>query len=124
MTSTNVTVDAYGQRHVTRTPHPELYMSLSHNSGWVSERIESLYGMRGALQNPYLIFYPARQRSGAPIPVNTCISEIQGRGFRESNAWRGDVVVAKYTKDGEIMSCSAADFPLVKNYLALHYPQQ
>lgn len=74
----------------------------------------------------YLIFYPARQRSGAAPPVNTCIAEIQGRGYREDKAWRGDVVVAKYrnVESGDIVSCSASDFPLVKNYFALHYPQQ
>lgn len=53
MTSANTVLDPVtGQRRVTRTPHPELYMSLSHNSGWVCQRIDSLYGMNRSLSNP------------------------------------------------------------------------
>ena len=125
MTSLDSLLDPVtGARRTTRTPHPELYMSLS-GSGLVCERIASLYGMNRTFSDAFVVFYAAGQRSEAALAVNACIAEIQGRGFREQAAWRGDVVVVKYRNvdNGDIVCCPASDFPLVKNFFALHYPQ-
>lgn len=60
-------------------------------------------------------------RTGAQFPFNKAIREIQGSSFTESNAWRGNVVVAKYRGGGSdpfkfLMDISMADFPILKNY--------
>lgn len=61
-------------------------------------------------------------RTGAPFPINRAIREIQGSSFNESNAWRGNVVIAKYRGGGSdpfmsLIDISMADFPILKNYL-------
>lgn len=58
--------------------------------------VEALDGMNKNFTNPYIIFYPTLSRDGMPFPINRAIREIQGRNFRESYAWRGNIVVAKY----------------------------
>jgi len=121
MTSSVTTIDpTTGHRQVSRVPHPELHMHLGEGA-WIGQPIHALYGMTRGLTNPYLIFYNPNPRAGV---VNQCIREIQGRGFREDKAWRGDIVVAKYRSiaTGDMLHCTAADFPLIKNYFALHYP--
>jgi hypothetical protein len=58
--------------------------------------VEALDGMNRNFTNPYIIFYPTISRDGMPFPLNRAIREIQGRNFRESSAWRGNIVIAKY----------------------------
>lgn len=71
---------------------------------------------------PYIVFYPVVSRDGMPFPVNKCIREIEGDRFVEANAWRGNLVVAKYkdTKYSTMIDASMADFPIIKNYLSTH----
>ena len=58
--------------------------------------VEALDGMNRNFTNPYIIFYPTVSRDGMPFAINKTIREIQGRSFKESSAWRGNIVVAKY----------------------------
>lgn len=72
---------------------------------------------------PYIVFYPMLSRDGMPFPINKFLREAQGRNYQETKAWRGNIVVAKY-RDLEysgMANMSMADFPLVKNYLSMHF---
>lgn len=73
-----------------------------------------------------------------PFAVNKCVREIQqGRGMRHGNAWRGDLVVAKFSDQlsflmhvfqsagadhanfstyMNLVDAKMSDFPIVKNY--------
>jgi hypothetical protein len=75
------------------------------------------------LPNPYAIFYPVVSRDGMPFPVNKCVREIQGKNYREETAWRGNLVIAKFTDTSytAMVDASMADFPLIKNYLLTHH---
>lgn len=60
-------------------------------------------------------------RTGAPFPINRAIREIQGRSYSDDNAWRGNIIVAKYRGGGNdpfmsFVDISMADFPILKNY--------
>ena len=89
--------------------------------------------------NPYVIFYPTISRDGMPFSINKAIRAIQGRNFRESSAWRGNIVVAKYRESPfsswvlcwmrvdrcscslkSLISLTMADFAILKNYLLTH----
>lgn len=77
--------------------------------------------MTRSFANPYIVFYPVLSKTGAPFPINKAIREIKGRVFNESNAWRGNIVVAKYRGGSgdpfkNLVDISMADFPLLKNY--------
>lgn len=80
--------------------------------------------MNKPFSKPYVIFYPVLSRDGMPFPINKCVKEIQGPDFRENFAWRGNLVIAKYSDEqlSTLVDASMADFPLLKNYLATHYP--
>lgn len=83
-----------------------------------------LDGMNKKFTNPYVIFYPVLSRDGMPFPINKCLKEIQGPNYRESTAWRGNLIIAKF-HDGQLsafIDASMADFPILKNYLSKHYP--
>lgn len=85
--------------------------------------VEALDCMNRKFANPYIIFYPVVSRDGLPFPINKTIRDIQGRGFREDDAWRGNVIVAKYRDSNpfsSLMHASMADFPILKNYLLTH----
>ena len=83
-----------------------------------------LDGMNKKFVNPYVIFYPVLSRDGMDFPVNKCLREIQGPNYRESQAWRGNLVIAKFRDEqlSAFMDASMADFPILKNYLSKHYP--
>lgn len=70
--------------------------------------------------NPYIIFYPVISDDGMPFPVNKYLEAIQGG---QSN-WRGDLIVLKYTDIhySGLSTISMADFPILKNYLMTHDP--
>jgi hypothetical protein len=94
--------------------------------------VEALDGMNRKFANPYIIFYPVVARDGMPFPVNRSIRILQGNSFKEEQAWRGNIVVAKYS-GGEIpfsslIDASMADFAMLKNYFLTHgappVPQQ
>ena len=77
--------------------------------------------MTKSFVNPYIVFYPVLSRTGSQFPVNKSIREIQGRYFRADDAWRGNVIVAKFQGNGgdpfsALIDISMADFPLLKNY--------
>jgi len=108
-----------------RMPHPEVHMDYIAEVGsraWQYHLVEALDGMNRNFTNPYIIFYPTLSRDGMPFPVNSAIREIQGRNFRESYAWRGNIVVAKYRESpfSSMVALSMADFPILKNYLMTH----
>ncbi|EPS93121.1 hypothetical protein FOMPIDRAFT_1056254 [Fomitopsis schrenkii] len=107
-----------------RMPHPEMYIDyIAEGLGprsWRFQVIELLEGMTKNFATPFIIFYPTVSRDGMPFPVNKCIKEIQGDKYRETKAWRGNVVVAKF-RDQEyasMMDATMADFPIVKNWLS------
>lgn len=89
----------------------------------MTQLADSLEGMTRPFPNPYIIFFPVLPRHGTTLPVNKTIREIQGRSFSEHDAWRGNVVIAKYRGGGNdpfanMMDISMADFPILKNYLS------
>ncbi|EIN10815.1 hypothetical protein PUNSTDRAFT_65493 [Punctularia strigosozonata HHB-11173 SS5] len=115
-----------GRVQATRIPHPEVYMDYIAEIGsraWQYHPVHALDGMSKNLPNPYAIFYPVISRDGMPFPVNKCVKEIQGKNFREETAWRGNLVVAKFTDTTytAMVDASMADFPLIKNYLLTHH---
>ncbi|KAG6877502.1 hypothetical protein C0992_009827 [Termitomyces sp. T32_za158] len=89
---------------------------------WKYHLVEALDGMNRKFTNPYIIFYPIVSRDGMPFPINKSIREIQGRGFREENAWRGNIVIAKYRDNpfSSMVDTSMADFAILRNYLMTH----
>lgn len=84
--------------------------------------VEALDGMNRKFAAPYIFFYPIISRDGMPFPVNRAIRHIQGPAFEEDQAWRGNIVVAKYRDNPftSMMDASMADFPIVKNFLLTH----
>ncbi|KXN86309.1 hypothetical protein AN958_10171 [Leucoagaricus sp. SymC.cos] len=108
----------------SRIPHPEVYMDYVRPSflllAW--QLIESLDGMNKKFTSPYVVFYPTVSRDGMPFPINKCIRDIQGSAFREEMAWRGNIVVGKYTGHpfSNLINASMADYPIVKNYFMTH----
>ena len=83
-----------------------------------------LDGMNKKFANPYVIFYPVLSRDGMAFPINKCLKEIQGPNYRESAAWRGNLVIAKCRDEqfSAFVDANMADFPILKNYLSKHYP--
>ncbi|KAH9923232.1 uncharacterized protein B0H18DRAFT_878847 [Fomitopsis serialis] len=107
-------------------PHPEMYFDhIAPGLGprsWRFEPIQRLMGMLKNLPVAYIAFYPTVSSDGMTFPINKCAREIQGDGHQPSNAWRGDIVVAKYGSEFvTLMNASMADFPIIKNWL-LHKP--
>lgn len=130
-----------------RVPHPEMYMdyiaeglgprswrfkvrdSSAHSDirpltigdlPWRLQVVEQLEGMNKKFPSPYIVFYPTVSRDGMPFPANKCAREVQGRCFNEANAWRGNIILAKY-RDldySAMMDASMADFPILKNWLS------
>ena len=52
---------------------------------------------------------------------------MQGKHYRQDMSWRGDVLVAKFTRRGtmeqlELVDCEGSDYALVKNYLSTYLP--
>ena len=78
--------------------------------------------MNKKFDEPYIIFFPVVSRDGIPFPINKYIKDLQGNLFRETAAWRGNIVIAKYRdlQYSAMQKASMADFPLVKNYLSNH----
>ncbi|KAH8105508.1 hypothetical protein BXZ70DRAFT_531263 [Cristinia sonorae] len=107
-----------------RIPHPEIFMDyIAEGLGPQSWRylvVEKLDGMNKNFTSPYILFYPVVSRDGMPFPINKCIREVQGSFYKESVAWRGNIVVAKYSDTTylQMVDASMADFPILKNYLS------
>lgn len=128
MTSPTSMPDAYAPHSglPVRLPHPEVYMDyIAEGLGpraWNYHPVEALDGMNKKFSQPYVIFYPVVSRDGMPFPVNKGIREIQGRSFREANAWRGNIIVAKYRDSpfSSMVNGSIADFPILRNYFMTH----
>lgn len=103
-------------------PSTTLVFSMMSGANVDHQVVEALDGMNKNFTTPYIIFYPTISRDGMPFPVNKCIREIQGMFYKESMAWRGNIVIAKYrdVDYSAMVDMSMADFPIVKNYLATH----
>ena len=88
--------------------------------------VEALDCMTKKFATPYIIFYPIISRDGMPFPVNKLVRDMQGRLFKEPEAWRGNLIVMKYrdTQYSSMTSISMADFPILKNYLSTHRPHR
>ncbi|KAH9914573.1 uncharacterized protein B0H18DRAFT_1125451 [Fomitopsis serialis] len=105
-------------------PHPELYYDrIAYGLGprsWQFEPVESLEGMSRRFATPYIVFYPTVSSDGLPFPINKCAREIQGDRFEAANAWRGDLIIAKYIGQdyAQMTHASMSDFPIVKNWLS------
>lgn len=82
--------------------------------------VNKLDGMSKGFSSPYIIFFPVVSRDGMAFPINKCIREVQGPSYKESTAWRGNIVVAKYLDSNfsAMVEASMADFPILKNYLS------
>jgi len=112
--------------HPPQMPHPEVYMDyIAEGLGpraWHYHLVEALDGMNKKFSQPYVVFYPVVSRDGMPFPINKCIREIQGRAFRESIAWRGNIIIAKYRESpfSSMVNGSIADFPILRNYFMTH----
>ncbi|KAI0055684.1 hypothetical protein BV25DRAFT_1873060 [Artomyces pyxidatus] len=129
LTSEASFIDSHGLQaggNVARVPHPEVYMDfLAENlrlRAWRHQLVEALDGMNKKFTCPYIIFFPVISHDGMPFPINRIIQEMQGSMFVKEYAWRGDIVVAKYS-DGhfsQITNASMADYPILKNYLSTH----
>ena len=76
--------------------------------------------MNDTLSTPYILFYPTLSSDGMEFPINRAIRYMQGDTFVKKDAWRGDVVVAKYTDKtySKMMDISIGDFAILKNYFA------
>ncbi|KAJ3524965.1 hypothetical protein NM688_g8474 [Phlebia brevispora] len=109
-----------------RMPHPEILMDHIEKGigprAWRFQNLEALDGMNRGFDEPYIIFFPAVSVDGLPFPVNRYIKHIQGELFDENKAWRGNIVIAKYSNPQyeTTKSISMADFPIIKNYLSNH----
>ncbi|KAF7798401.1 hypothetical protein EIP86_009622 [Pleurotus ostreatoroseus] len=109
-----------------RMPHPEILMDFIAEGlgprGWRYQLLEALDGMNRKFDEPYIIFFPVVSKDGLPFPINQYAKMIQGNLFKETKAWRGNLVIAKYTslEYTTMKDISMADFPLVKNYLSNH----
>ena len=59
-------------------------------------------------------------------PLNNSIARAQDSLFQLRSAWRGEVVVAKYssTNPALMIHCEPADFPIVQNYFTRADPTQ
>ncbi|TCD70457.1 hypothetical protein EIP91_003218 [Steccherinum ochraceum] len=107
-----------------RMPHPEIYMDyIAEGLGpqsWRYHIVDKLDGMTKKFPAPYILFYPVISRDGMAFPINKCIREVQGSFYKESAAWRGNIVVAKYVDStySAMVELSMADFPILKNYLS------
>jgi len=138
-----------GRSRLINRPHPSLYVSISHNEDWQSKSWQTLSGMTADLPNPYVchtelatihqtnptcttrclrsfvVFYPQRQQSGEPLPINQAIAEIQGTRQRSQQAWKGDIIVAKYESlaSGTIIDMAPSDYVYIKNWFTFSYPE-
>jgi len=124
MMSTNPT---NGHTIVYRMPQPQVHMNYIATNTldrvWDSRVITHIPYAR-IFQHPYVVFFPVLSQSGAPFPVNQNLCEIQGKNYKESDPWMGDIVVAKYWDHayGTLMDCAMADYPLIKNWFLYHSP--
>ncbi|KAI0054752.1 hypothetical protein BV25DRAFT_1789715, partial [Artomyces pyxidatus] len=123
--------DPYGLQTISDTtasvPHPEVFMehiAKDTPQAWGSQIIPALDGMNKEFTQPYILYYPSLSQDGMPFPINNTLAEIQGKKFDKERAWRGNLVIAKYTDKTytRLTHMSIADYPVLKNYLSTHYP--
>ncbi|KAJ7162626.1 hypothetical protein C8R43DRAFT_304378 [Mycena crocata] len=117
----------YGHNPGPRMPHPEAHMDfIAEATGhgakpWTYLIVDALEGMNQKFTHPYIIFYPTISRDGMPFPINKCVRDIQGRRYSEQFAWRGNILIGKYSQHGQpftsLMDASMADFPILKNFI-------
>ncbi|KAI0078108.1 hypothetical protein K474DRAFT_1594709 [Panus rudis PR-1116 ss-1] len=125
------TIDCY--LRCGRVPHPEVYMcgvpqkvTKPHVRVWHFEVCSSLENNlmlieSASLECAYIIFYPVVSNQGhGSFPVNEWIRRQQGERFDETEAWRGDIIIAKYgdhnfSSMGDI---SSVDYPAIRSFFA------
>nr|GAT46229.1 predicted protein [Mycena chlorophos] len=109
-----------------RMPHPEVHMDsiapvVAGGRAWDYHIYESLEGVSRHLSQPYIFFFPILSQDGLPFPVNGSIRDIQGHGFTEHNAWRGNIVVGKFTDRNapfeSFMDAGLADLSIIRNLI-------
>ncbi|KAA1479883.1 hypothetical protein DENSPDRAFT_750668, partial [Dentipellis sp. KUC8613] len=73
---------------------------------------------------PYVIFYPILSCDGLNFDINRTIAEIKGSRYVEDKAWRGDIVVVKYTDHtlDTLDNISISDYAILRNYFRTHDP--
>lgn len=71
----------------------------------------------------FIAFYGKASKDGHAFPLNQNIQSIQQNKFNKASAWRGDIIVAKYTdaKFSNMQHISMADWPVLKNFFQTHY---
>ncbi|KAI0062077.1 hypothetical protein BV25DRAFT_1838594 [Artomyces pyxidatus] len=114
-------------RDYGRIPFPEVHMQYIAQDlprAWHSQIAPRLRGMSADFASPYIIFYPIVSEDGMPFPVNRTTRHIQGMKFNIEQAWRGNLVVAKFTdfRMNTLTNMSIADYPVVRNYLSSNGP--
>ncbi|KAF5322377.1 hypothetical protein D9619_001067 [Psilocybe cf. subviscida] len=115
------------RRHV---PHPEVHMDFvaegAHVKAWDHIIVEWLDGMNRKFSSPYVIFFPTISRDGMAFPINKVIQDMQGPRFNPNNAWRGNIVIAKYKDDqfpfDFLVDASMSDYPIIKNHFLNYGP--
>ncbi|KAF8529279.1 hypothetical protein BU17DRAFT_37213 [Hysterangium stoloniferum] len=127
MSSTVTSTDPMTGRMVAhRIPHPQVHMNyIATNTShrvWDSRASLHYYSVilfgdihKWNFQYPYVVFFPILSQSGVSFPMNLNVREIQGKLFKETHAWRGDIVVAKYWDHpyGTLMDCAMSDYPMI-----------
>ncbi|KAJ7157044.1 hypothetical protein C8R43DRAFT_883500 [Mycena crocata] len=101
--------------------HPEAHMDLvGILLSLTAQIVDALEEMNQKFTRPYLVLYPTISCDGFPFPVNDSIRSIQGRRYDKQFAWRGDIIVAKYSEHGRpfasLTDASIADFPILRNF--------
>ncbi|EMD30843.1 hypothetical protein CERSUDRAFT_26886, partial [Gelatoporia subvermispora B] len=107
-------------------PFPEVllpYINMQlrqHAWNWVD--ITRLSEMTEDLPYGFIAFYGKASKDGHAFPLNQNIQSIQQNKFNKASAWRGDIIVAKYTdaKFSNMQHISMADWPVLKNFFQTH----
>ncbi|KAJ7179520.1 hypothetical protein C8R46DRAFT_643011 [Mycena filopes] len=116
----------YGLLAGPRMPHPEAHMDfIAEATGlgkpWKYFIVDALDGMSKKFAHPYIVYYPVVSRDGMPFPINKSIRDIQSTEFNEKYAWRGNIIIGKFSDHdapfSSMMNMSMADFPLLKNFI-------
>ncbi|EJD33523.1 hypothetical protein AURDEDRAFT_177390 [Auricularia subglabra TFB-10046 SS5] len=103
-TMKEVAINAHGQPVPFYKVHPGYHFGDDSSQRWSWKRVDEICSSKSVLKNPFVIFYRTPSSDGGqPALVN-------------------NLIVAKYTWGGQIINCSASDFPLVRLVLSFNYP--
>ncbi|KAF7331759.1 hypothetical protein MKEN_00055800 [Mycena kentingensis (nom. inval.)] len=115
----------YSAHPTARMPHPEVHMDSPNSTGgaraWDYCTINALDGIERPLSQPYIVFFPTMSQDGSPFPINQTIRDIQGPNFKDQCAWRGNVVIGKYTAANDpfnsLIDAGTQDFAIIRNLI-------